>query len=142
NRQVVFNNSEYNIEKGDLILFKDKGRILITDKYYNMINSPYFAIKFNRFIYDKKQKMEMPYYFAIFLNNFPLIINGNKIFPAFETDNEQCWAENGFYFPVMKKSKKEKNYYVISFINLYKDLPAIKCFNISIQLFKNKIYEK
>lgn len=142
NRQVILNNDEYNIKKGDLILFVDKGRILLTDKYCNKINSQYIAIKFNRFLYDTSQKMGMPYYFSIFLNDFPLIIKGNKIFPAFETDNEQCWAENGFYFPVMKKSKNEKPYYVMSFIHFSKDLPVIKCFNGSTKLFKNRIHER
>lgn len=46
-------------------------------------------------------------------DNFPLLMRGNQIIPIDEEKNEQCWIENGFYFPTMKRSRKEKSFDVI-----------------------------
>jgi hypothetical protein len=45
---------------------------------------------------------------SIYFNNFPLLMKGNKLIPIDKDENEKCWINNGFYFPVMTKSKKEK----------------------------------
>lgn len=47
---------------------------------------------------------------CMYFDNFPLLIKGNKLVPIDKEKNEQCWIENGFYFPKMKKSKKKKDY--------------------------------
>lgn len=50
----------------------------------------------------------------VFLDEFPLIIKGNKLIPINKEKNEQCWVDNGFYFPIMRKSKKEKEFKTIA----------------------------
>lgn len=47
---------------------------------------------------------------ACCLNNFPLLMKGNKLIPIDKEKNEQCWIDNGFYFPTMKKSHKTKSF--------------------------------
>lgn len=46
-------------------------------------------------------------------DRFPLIKRGNRLIPINDTFQEQCWLDNGFFFPKMKISKKKK-YYVIN----------------------------
>lgn len=58
------------------------------------------------------------------LDNFPLLVKGNKLIPIDKEKNEQCWIENGFYFPTMKKSSKKKFFDVIVKWSLgLRDLP-------------------
>lgn len=44
------------------------------------------------------------------LDRFPLLMKGNKLIPIDKEKNEQCWIDNGFYFPTMKKSNKTKSF--------------------------------
>lgn len=44
------------------------------------------------------------------LDRFPLLIKGNKLIPIDKEKNEQCWIDNGFYFPTMKRSNKTKSF--------------------------------
>lgn len=45
----------------------------------------------------------------VYLDKFPLLIRGKKIIPISKEKQEQCWIENGFYFPKMKiKSNKKR----------------------------------
>lgn len=37
----------------------------------------------------------------IYLDNFPLQIKKNKLIPIDKNKNEDCWINNGFYFPTM-----------------------------------------
>jgi hypothetical protein len=53
------------------------------------------------------------YWNFIFLDDFPLLIKGNKLIPIDKKKNEECFINNGFYFPIIKKSKKEKNFKTI-----------------------------
>jgi len=46
----------------------------------------------------------------IYFDDFPLLIKGEKLIPIDKEKNEQCWIDNGFYFPKMKKANKEKEY--------------------------------
>lgn len=47
------------------------------------------------------------------LDNFPLFIKGNKLMPIDKEKNKQCWIDNGFYFPTMKRSSKAKSFNTI-----------------------------
>lgn len=49
----------------------------------------------------------------VFFDSFPLLIKGKKLIPIIKEKNNQCWIENGFYFPVMKESNKTKEYKTI-----------------------------
>lgn len=51
----------------------------------------------------------------LYFDDFPLLLKRNKLIPLDKTKNETCWIENGFYFPVMKKSKKVKKYRAITY---------------------------
>ena len=41
--------------------------------------------------------------YALF-NEFPLVVKGDSIIPVDNEKNYQCWIDNGFFFPIMKKS--------------------------------------
>ena len=41
----------------------------------------------------------------IYLDNFPLLIKKNKLVPIDKDKNEDCWINNGFYFPTMVRKK-------------------------------------
>lgn len=43
-------------------------------------------------------------FYALF-NEFPLLINGDSIFPIDNERNYQCWIDNGFFFPIMIKGR-------------------------------------
>lgn len=43
---------------------------------------------------------------GLFFKDFPLRIKGKRLVPADSLKNFQCWIENGFYFPIMKKTRK------------------------------------
>lgn len=49
----------------------------------------------------------------IYLDEFPLLIKGKKLIPIDKMKNKECWINNGFYFPAMKKEKKRDKYKVI-----------------------------
>ncbi|MBR4511390.1 MAG: hypothetical protein IKO59_01170 [Bacteroidales bacterium] len=46
----------------------------------------------------------------LIFDEFPLLIKGNKLIPINYNKRIQCWKENGFVFPIMKKQKKLKSY--------------------------------
>ncbi len=50
-----------------------------------------------------------------FFNNFPLLVKKNKLIPINKEKNFNCWIENGFYFPIMKKSKISKKYKTVAY---------------------------
>ncbi len=43
----------------------------------------------------------------IYLDNFPLQIKKNKLIPIDKNKNEDCWINNGFYFPIMTRKSKD-----------------------------------
>ncbi len=55
----------------------------------------------------------------IYLDNFPLLIKKNKLIPIDKNKNEDCWINNGFYFPTMvrRKDSLDKNVDRILVIN-------------------------
>lgn len=51
------------------------------------------------------------YKYGVILNEFPFLDKGNRLVPINDIKQFQCWIDNGFLFPVMKKSKNcEKKY--------------------------------
>lgn len=49
-----------------------------------------------------------------YLAKFPLLIQGWRIKPISMKANEKCWIDNGFYFPVLVRKKKNRLYDSIS----------------------------
>lgn len=102
NNQIVFN--------GDFTILNNTILVISGGYYYNRMiwkneESKYFTLK--KIKYSGLQH--------VFLDNFPMLIKGNKLIPIDENKNFQCWVDNGFYFPTMKKSKKEKEYKTIGY---------------------------
>jgi hypothetical protein len=64
---------------------------------------------------------------GVVFNEFPLLIKGNRLIPIDKKKQAQCWLDNGFLFPKMKISKKNKDYHIINghYIGL-RNLPAEK----------------
>jgi hypothetical protein len=65
------------------------------------------------------------YVHGVIFNEFPLFVKGNRLIPIDKEKQAQCWLDNGFLFPKMKISKKEKKYNIINgyYIGL-RNLPA------------------
>lgn len=54
----------------------------------------------------------------MYFDDFPLLIKGNRLIPIDKDKNFQCWIENGFYFPIMKKGKANKKYKTFEYWSL------------------------
>lgn len=50
----------------------------------------------------------------MYLSKFPLLIQGRYIKPISMMENERCWIDNGFYFPVLVRKRKNRIYDFIS----------------------------
>lgn len=50
----------------------------------------------------------------VYLDEFPLLIRKNKLIPTDKEKNEECWGNNSFYFPKMRKKKKQNKFKVIT----------------------------
>lgn len=102
NDQIVLN--DYTLYWSRIIVYKSL--------YYNRIFIPYESsfsyIRKNITIKNIKYGWQ-----TYFFEDFPLLIKGKKLIPLDKDKNFQCWIENGFYFPVMMKSDKNKNYRTI-----------------------------
>jgi hypothetical protein len=46
----------------------------------------------------------------VYFDNFKLLKKGNKLIPIDTKQNTDCFINNGFYFPIMKKSNEFKPY--------------------------------
>ena len=44
---------------------------------------------------------------GLFLENFPLRVDGKKLIPVDSLKNFQCWIDNGFYFPQMQENTEK-----------------------------------
>lgn len=42
----------------------------------------------------------------VVLNEMPFLVRGKKLIPASDSLQTLCWAENGFFLPIMKEKKK------------------------------------
>jgi hypothetical protein len=84
-------------------------------------NTRYLALTF----LDNTQDAE-----EIFLNRFPLIIKGNKLIPCGNKQQiEKFWINNGFYFPIMKKAKRNRVFETIPLWSLgLRGLPYLKIY--------------
>ena len=69
---------------------------------------------------------------GIILDHFPLLVKGNRLVPCCDLKQVQCWVDNGFFFPIMKKGQPGKSFVRIpskyrGMQNLpYCDIPAKK----------------
>lgn len=113
----------------EIIAEKDLEKNLI---YVNYVTIPVdYTLIFNNYGMYSRTKIYIPndeYCCLIFkynnttINNnlcvfdrFPLIKRGNRLIPINGSLQEQCWLDNGFFFPKMKILKKaKKKYYVIN----------------------------
>lgn len=59
-------------------------------------------------------------------DDFPLLIKGNKLVPISKNKCFQCWIENGFVFPKMKKKNQFMPYYTYYGYNKSLTLPILK----------------
>ncbi|HOR60476.1 MAG TPA: hypothetical protein PK124_04425 [Bacteroidales bacterium] len=98
--QIIVNNLF--VKNGEILVFKDGPfycRIkVITDKSIER----YFTINTFGGFDD-----------VICLQNFPVLKKHHTIIPLSPKLNEKCWLENGFYFPKMKLSAKDKTFFTI-----------------------------
>lgn len=101
NNIAVFNNVY--IKKGYINVIKDGSYYYRFE--WNYGDAKHFTIKDTRFSSA----------ISSFFDKFPLLIRGNRLIPLDKENNFQCWVDNGFYFPTMKKSKKEKKYKTIGY---------------------------
>jgi hypothetical protein len=51
---------------------------------------------------------------GVVFDEFPLLAKKNRLIPIDKKKQLECWLDNGFFFPKMKISKKEKKYDIIS----------------------------
>jgi hypothetical protein len=51
---------------------------------------------------------------GIVFDEFPLLIKKNRLIPIDREKQAQCWLYNGFLFPKMKISKKNKDYHIFN----------------------------
>lgn len=111
-KDYVFNN--FGVENGDILVIRFGifyERLEITTQKES---EKYFIIK----DYGNLDNV-------IFLNDFPLLRKGNCLIPINAYLNEKCWIDNGFFFPKMKKSKKNRDYQTLAIWTLgLRDLPC------------------
>lgn len=102
------------------------GRSIFYDSINNELKCPVsiynndVIVIFDGFIY-KRFKAKTPYrgynhykikitddkWDRIYLDEFPLLIKKNKLIPIDKNKNEDCWVNNGFYFPSMIYRSKD-----------------------------------
>lgn len=55
----------------------------------------------------------------LFFDNFPLHISNDMLYPTDTVKNFQCWIDNGFFFPIMKRTHKKSEFnYPASYWNI------------------------
>jgi hypothetical protein len=95
---IVFNDQHVN--KNDLLVF------LWGIEYERLIweeeDTNFFAIQYIDTLHTVHRR--------IYFNEFPLVKRKKKLIPIDEKKVQQCWIENGFYFPIMKKRKGRKDF--------------------------------
>lgn len=70
------------------------------DSYYNN----YIGLELNPLCSNGK---------ILIFNEFKLLIKGDKLVPIDKEQQTQCWLDNGFLFPKMKLSNKNKKFKII-----------------------------
>ena len=51
----------------------------------------------------------------LYFHEFPLLIKGKKLVPCGNKEQlEECWINNGFYFPIMRQRRKKSEIKTIS----------------------------
>ena len=119
NKQIVFNNMQPPLEYGEILYFCEwpSSKFLVKEPYLSVIGAKYFTIKFNTL-----------YNIGHYFNEFPLKIKKGKLIPISNEAQQKCWINNNYYFPVMKKSKKEKSYYTVAQYKQDIGLQRTNCF--------------
>ncbi|HOV55202.1 MAG TPA: hypothetical protein PL122_03640 [Bacteroidales bacterium] len=119
NQQIVFNNMQPPLEYGEILYFCEwpNKKFLVKKPYLSVIGAKYFSIKFITL-----------YNVSHYFNEFPLKIKKNKLIPINNEAQQWCWIYNNYYFPVMKKSKKEKSYYTVAQYRQDMGLQKTNCF--------------
>ncbi|HPU47547.1 MAG TPA: hypothetical protein PLQ91_08000 [Bacteroidales bacterium] len=119
NQQIVFNNMQPPLEYGEILYFCEwpSSKFLVKEPYLSVIGAKYFSIKFNT-LYNSGH----------YFNEFPLKIKKGKLIPISNEAQQKCWINNNYYFPVMKKSKKEKSYYTVAQYRQDMGLQKTNCF--------------
>jgi len=119
NQQIVFNNMQPPLEYGEILYFCEwpNKKFLVKKPYLSVIGAKYFSIKFITL-----------YNVSHYFNEFPLKIKKNKLIPINNEAQQWCWIYNNYYFPVMKKSKKEKSYYTVAQYKQDMGLQRTNCF--------------
>lgn len=115
NHQIVYN--DFYVRNDEILVIKIFGYYQYRLKWKGK-EAKHFIIKF---LHSKAQR-------TLSFEKFPLVIKGNKLLPKDKEKNEQCWIDNGFHFPVMRESKKEKEYETIARWSLgLRGLPCSIC---------------
>ncbi len=84
-----------------ILYYKGYHRLNFNCCQYYLSSMQYNIVKLMEFETDQ----------SIFMNEFPLIIKRKRLVPISSNYvNKAFWNDNGFYFPVMKSCKKQKNY--------------------------------
>lgn len=73
-------------------------------RLYKEIDSSYYP-SYDYLKIDMSNRYSLCLY-ALF-NEFPLVIQGDSIFPVDNEKNYQCWIDNGFFFPIMTIGRDE-----------------------------------
>lgn len=98
---TVFN--DFLVKNNDIIVLQDGPYYVRLKIHTNNIEERYFAIRHNGDSFDD----------VVFFNKFPLLKKRNSLIPINKSLNNQCWVTNGFFFPKMKVSKKNRKFKTI-----------------------------
>ena len=96
-----------------LIYYFDGNEIIVfCDNYH-----AYTRVRYKKKMHDNERrkilKIEvLDESLSLHLDDFPLLKRENILIPINKEKNEDCWINNGFYFPKMKK-KKQRNFKVV-----------------------------
>ncbi|MBR1718173.1 MAG: hypothetical protein IJ715_02755 [Bacilli bacterium] len=102
-RSIFYDDIGKELRCPPLSLYKDKLIVLYDGFVYNRVKIKQDCGSFAHF----KIKLIDDKIDRIYFDNFPLLIKKNKLIPIDKNKNEDCWINNGFYLPTMKKSTKD-----------------------------------
>lgn len=106
-----------------------KDVLLRKGRLYILVEESLFASKRFSFYCNKQGRFDIGIDYGskgIILKEMPLLVKGRKLIPANDSLQVCCWAENGFFFPIMRKKNKMSSVKPLSVIfkenaNLPKD---------------------
>ena len=92
------------MKNDEIIVLKDGPYYVRLKIHTNNIEERYFAIHHN---YGES------FDDVVYFKKFPLLKKRNSLIPINQSLNNQCWVNNGFFFPKMKLSKKNRKFKTI-----------------------------